>query len=173
MKKADAAAANPSTSNSMNYFELFGLGSPRFGLDLAQVEKRYFELQRELHPDRVSASERPAAIQKSADVNQGYHVLKSPLKRAQHLLALHGIHVNTDNDTVKPDTALLTEIMDLRERLAADESIIGDLETREKETLEALGNAFNAEDHSRAASLTIRLNYLFKLLQDARMQDIA
>ena len=158
----------------MNYFDLFGLGA-RFDLDLASVEKRYFELQREWHPDQLAAEQRQAAIQKSADVNQGYHALKSPLKRAQHLLALQGIRVNTESDTIKPDAALLAEIMELRESLAegASEAFIADIEAREEETLTRLQAAFGSENYPQAAALTLRLNYLSKLLQDARLQAIA
>lgn len=158
----------------MDYFELFGI-APRFSIDLKALEKRYFDLQRELHPDRMVVAERATALQKSADINQGYHTLKSPLKRAQHLLALQGIRVNTDNDTVKPAMALLNEIMEWRERLAegVSDALLMNIETRERETFDALQAAFDAKEYDRAAHLTLQLNYLSKLLNDARLQESA
>ena len=66
---------------SSSYFQLFGL--PRsFEIDAAQLDSRYRELQRIVHPDRyVNAGdqERRLAMQQATRINEGYQTLKDPL----------------------------------------------------------------------------------------------
>ncbi len=103
---------------TQNYFELFGL-EPGFELDLQSVAARYRDLQRATHPDRfanASDQERRLSVQQSAQINEAYQVLKSPLARARYLLELQGITFD-DNDTAM-DPLFLMEQMELRESLA-------------------------------------------------------
>ncbi len=62
---------------------------PTFDLDPSELEKRYKQLQWQLHPDK--AAQRPAAEREhSADhaslLNQAYSALRSPLARANYLV---------------------------------------------------------------------------------------
>ena len=105
---------------STNYFQLFGL--PRtFGIDAAQLDGRYRELQRIVHPDRyanASDQERRFAMQQSTRINEGYETLKDPLKRGRYLLELGGFVFSDQHHTTR-DPEFLMRQMELREALGA------------------------------------------------------
>ena len=105
---------------SSSYFQLFGL--PRaFGIDAAQLDSRYRELQRIVHPDRyVNASERERrlAMQQATRINEGYQTLKDPLKRGRYLLELGGFVFSDQHHTTR-DPEFLMRQMELREALGA------------------------------------------------------
>ena len=161
----------------LNYFHLLGLPIA-FDLNPSQLEKKYFELQRQYHPDRVAhkpAEERQVLLQQSMSINEAYQALKSPLKRAQHLLKLQGIAVNTEKDSIKPSQELLLENMEWREKLqeADDRCDIVSLEEKAEaqrhETLSSLSQAFAADKYDRAAQLALRLRYLEKFLEESHL----
>src|SRR5690348_1978030 len=97
------------------------LGAPRrFDLDLAALEKTHRELSRALHPDKFAqtgASERRAALEKAADVNEAWRIVRDPIRRAETLFALEGIAVGETNEP-KPGPVFLMEVMEEREALA-------------------------------------------------------
>jgi molecular chaperone HscB len=105
---------------SSSYFQLFGL--PRsFGIDAAQLDSRYRELQRIVHPDRYASAsdqERRLAMQQAARINEGYQTLKDPLKRGRYLLELGGFAFSDQHHTTR-DPDFLMRQMELRERLEA------------------------------------------------------
>lgn len=159
-----------------NYFELLGM-SPRFEINLNDLEASYIKLQQIAHPDRQvgkSDAERMDAINTSMAANDGYETLKNPLTRAEHLLALQGIIVNADSETHKPDKALLMETLEMREALEdakgdgrALEQHIADLKKAMQQCIEDLEEAFDAADYAHAAQRTIKLQYLGKSLEEA------
>lgn len=162
----------------MDYFALFGL-PPSFALDETALHKAYIAMQQQFHPDRLVGKaevERAKAIQNSMDATQGYEVLKSPLTRAQHLLALQGVVVNSEGkDSVKADQVLLMEMMELREQLSDAEDThalahcVADIKQAMKHNYDELSLAFEQCDYARAAQLTIRMRYLGKALEEAYM----
>lgn len=97
------------------------LGAPRrFDLDLSALEKTHRELSRALHPDKfaqASASERRAALEKAAAVNEAWRMLRDPIKRAEALFRVHGIAVGETNEP-KASPAFLMEVLEEREALA-------------------------------------------------------
>lgn len=103
-------------------FEL--LGAPRkYDLDLSAVEKTHRELSRELHPDKFAsagASERKAALDKAASVNEAWRIVRDPIRRAEALFALAGIAVAETNETstISVPPKFLMEMMEAREELA-------------------------------------------------------
>ena len=101
----------------MNYFELFSL-PVSFTTDEAALKSKYFELQRQYHPDKIGLE----GAQKSMELNQAYDTLGDPLKRAQHFLALHDIDVGHDDSRIKPGMELLEEMMEKREAVMELES---------------------------------------------------
>ena len=108
---------------SENHFQIFGVPA-RFELDLAALEARYRELQREVHPDRfagASQAEQRVSMQLATRVNEAYQTLKSPLKRAEYLLKLQGVDPEFETNTAMP-AGFLADQMERRERLgeAAD-----------------------------------------------------
>ncbi len=108
-----------SSDLSRNHFELFGLPL-NYQLDRARLDERYRELQRKVHPDRYASAgdqERRISVQQAAQLNEGYQVLKDPLRRGRYLLELRG-HVFNDEQNTTRDTGFLMEQMELREQLA-------------------------------------------------------
>ena len=104
---------------STTHFDLLGLPQT-FEVDLELLDRNYRELQRSVHPDRfVTASdqERRLSMQQATQINEGYQVLKDPLKRGRYLLQLDGREFDDERNT-SSDTAFLMEQMELREALA-------------------------------------------------------
>src|SRR3954447_18164085 len=94
-----------------DYFELFDL--PRtLALDLRDLEKRFYALSRQFHPDlhsRKSAAEREAAEEASAQLNDAYRVLREPLARAAYLLKIEGFEIS-EQTTKDVPPELLEEV---------------------------------------------------------------
>lgn len=106
-----------SSASTPDPFALFAL-PPRYALDQAELEQRFFAQNRELHPDRFAtapAAERVAALSRSRALNDAYQVLRKPVARAEYLLAKVGGQIG-DNERLSP--AFLMEILELREELA-------------------------------------------------------
>jgi len=133
-------------------FELLGIPA-RFDLDLAELATRQRELSRALHPDRYAgrgASERRQALGKAIEVNEAARVLKDPVKRAELLLARHGVPVGEGAERAV-DADFLMEIMELRERLgelrrardvAGVEALSQSVELRRRAVSERLDHGF-------------------------------
>lgn len=138
---------------------------PAFDVDLAELESEYFKAQRKYHPDRFigkSSEEKMQALQKSADINKAYDVLKNPLKRAQHLLELQGIIVGTEKDSVKPSHKLLMEIMELRESEISKDKILKLTE----ESQNIVAGYYKNSKFLEMAQEVLRLGYLTKMVAD-------
>lgn len=79
----------------VDYFTFFGL--PRkLNLDVASLEKDFYELSRKLHPDinaRAGSREQEWSLQQSSLLNDAYRTLKDPIKRTQYLLKLEGVEL--------------------------------------------------------------------------------
>src|SRR5882762_9286514 len=80
---------------SVDYFTFFGL--PRkLNLDVAVLEKDFYELSRKLHPDlnaRSESKEQEWSLQQSSLLNDAYRTLKDPVRRTQYLLHLEGVEL--------------------------------------------------------------------------------
>ena len=71
-----------------DYFQFFGL-EPRLGIDLGDLERRFYRLSRELHPDRFTRgthAEQERSLEASAVLNDAYRTLRDPIARAEYLL---------------------------------------------------------------------------------------
>ncbi|MDX2458154.1 MAG: Fe-S protein assembly co-chaperone HscB [Gammaproteobacteria bacterium] len=103
---------------STTHFKLFGL-PPSFDVDMVQLDSRYRELQRAVHPDRFASAgdqERRISMQLATQINEGYQVLKDPLRRGRYLLELGGYRF-ADGQHTNNDVEFLMEQMELRESL--------------------------------------------------------
>jgi len=99
-------------------FELFGI-SEQFVQNRTQIDKRWKELQREVHPDKFAAQGSAAqriAMQWSVRINEAYQRLKNPLERARYLCELHDAPINAENNTAMP-ADFLVQPMQWRESL--------------------------------------------------------
>jgi molecular chaperone HscB len=103
-----------------DYFGFLGLPR-RLGLDLIDLEQRFRDLSRQLHPDyfyNALPAERLASLERSSYLNDAYRTLKNPSTRIEHLLALEGLPPATSDDGgVKVPPALLEEVFALNEEL--------------------------------------------------------
>lgn len=102
----------------MNYFALYNLPQ-QFDVDLAKLSQAYQALVQVTHPDKfatASDKQKLMAVQRNAQINDGYQVLKQPLLRAEHLLELRGIELNHEQKTMQ-DPAFLMQQMEWREQL--------------------------------------------------------
>ena len=116
----------------MDYFTFLRL--PRkLNLDVAALEKDFYELSRKLHPDlnaRAGSEEQEWSLQQSSLLNDAYRTLKDPIKRTQYLLQLEGVELEeqsqsatkqaratgeTKKQIVPPD--LLEEVFELNMQL--------------------------------------------------------
>jgi len=103
----------------MDHFERLGL-ERRFDLDTDELERRYLELSRRLHPDRMvhqPAKVQAKALRLSAELNEAHEVLKDEARRAEYLLELAG-GPSAEKDKRTPQEFLI-EQMELREELEA------------------------------------------------------
>ena len=135
-----------------------------------------------LHPDRFAgkpAKERAIAEAQAVALNEAYETLDDPLKRATYLLRLKGVISEAGADKTVNDPALLMEALEKREALAEAESA----DAIEKLTVDAAGDAiqmlseiskaFADDDLDAANRAVLRLKYLRKFLEEARIRRAA
>lgn len=150
---------------STTHFELFGLPQS-FEVDTAQLDSRYRELQRAVHPDRFASAsdqERRISMQQATQINEGYQLLKDPLLRGRYLLELHGYRFDDEHNTTS-DAAFLMEQMELRELLG---------EVREADDVfAALGRIMDRIDGD-ADALVSELSALFAAASPGSFEQIA
>jgi molecular chaperone HscB len=128
-----------------------------------------------VHPDRFAHAgdaERRASLQRTTRVNEAFQVLRHPVSRAAHLLALHGVDVAFETNTAMPQPFLMQQ-MELRESLesavaARDASqlariqkgLAADKASLEKQLAERIDRD---RDYAAAAGLVRELQFLEKL----------
>lgn len=156
MKKDVAAAAKVLMFDA---FALFNL-ERAFALDEAALHQRYLALQREFHPDR-SPENKIAMLQKSADINKAYQILKNPVSRAEHLLIAEE----------KPNQELLMEAMEQREALA-EATTQSALDKLKKENVEAIKDCILQLEKNLDAQTVLRLKYLTKFSEELRLKAL-
>jgi molecular chaperone HscB len=95
----------------VDHFRFFEL--PRkLGLDEANLEKRFYSLSRQFHPDYFMAAsdvEKRASVERSSKLNDAYRTLRDRTARITYLLALEGY--KESEKKAPPD--LLEEIFEL------------------------------------------------------------
>jgi molecular chaperone HscB len=79
----------------VDYFSFFGL-PPKLNVDVAALEKSFYELSRRLHPDlnaRAGSQEQEWSLEQSSLLNDAYRTLRDPIKRTEYLLHLEGVEL--------------------------------------------------------------------------------
>lgn len=170
----------------MNHFQYFGI-DPGFVIDLAVLETSYQERQRRFHPDLFvsrGAAEKRYSMEHVTRLNEGYRILKDPLRRGEYLLFVTGLRTQTPENTTPTDPEFLLEVMELRESLAdvdvkqADavvrlQNLRNHVETLCVEGIAALATNFSewfsfhrAKSLENAAEQTDRLRYFRRFLEE-------
>lgn len=156
------------------------LGLPiSFDVDLAALDRVYFDWQRKLHPDRFAGRtgrEKILSQQQAVTLNEAYETLKSPLKRADCLVHLLGVDVAPEGCNLVNDPQILMETMEVREALseardvAAVDVIATNANAEIQDVMTGLSKAFAGGDIEGACSLSTRLKYLMKLKEEIRVR---
>ena len=101
-------AARCSRPRQSDYFTFFGL--PRkLDLDVAALEKDFYELSRKLHPDlnaQAGSQEQEWSLQQSSLLNDAHRTLKDPIKRTEYLLKLEGVELEEQSKTATEEGAI-------------------------------------------------------------------
>jgi len=99
---------------SKNFFHFFGLDQ-KLSIDLPDLQKRFYELSRQWHPDRFSrksAEEQAQSLEATSILNDGYRTLRDPVKRAEYLLTEEGFPIGEQRSKDVPPE-LLEEVFEL------------------------------------------------------------
>jgi len=181
-----ACGAPQPLGSDVDLFAVLGVAR-RLVVDAADLERRYHDASRAVHPDRhQTADDRTQALSLAASsaVNRAFRVLRDPVERGRYWLAAHGEALGRDNNTVPP--ALAETVFETQETLddfrggraardvvvRAHETLASRLDGLVRE-LEARYAAWDAADPSSAsvlAELKRRLSeiaYLNTLVDDA------
>ena len=97
-------------------FAVFGLPR-RFEIDAPDLQSRYLQMARLVHPDFAGAdpASQASAMQRAAQLNEAWRILSDPLERAACLLRL--LSPGQPNDPA-PDPDFLEQVLDWRQRLS-------------------------------------------------------
>ena len=120
---------NTLQSPPADYFSIFGI--PRaLGLDVNELQARFYKLSRVLHPDRFSRKsemERECSSQATAKLNDAWRTLRDPVSRAEYVLSQEGFEVGEQRSADVPPE-LLEEVFELN--MALEELRMGDTSAR-------------------------------------------
>ena len=128
--QGDAALSN-------DYFAVFGLPR-RLAVDAAELQRKFYVLAREHHPDFHQAAppeERARVEATAAIVNAAYRTLRDPIARVDYLVRLEEGRETKEGAADKPKAgpALLQEMFEIQEALA--EAKTGALDDAARATL--------------------------------------
>ena len=138
-----------------DFFSFFGI-EPQLALDPISLQKRFYELSRQWHPDRFAtrpAPERQLALENTALLNDAFRTLKQPVARAEYVLSRHGLALD-DAASKKVPPELLEEVFEMN--MALDELKGGDASVRPQlesaragfvATLEGIDRQLDAQFH--------------------------
>lgn len=113
-RACDAIQALPQDAD---YFAVLGLPSHP-GLDVAELERRYYELSRRLHPDRFqtgSVDEQRASVQATALLNTAFRTLRDVETRGRYWLTRAGEDLGRETQSIPP--RLAAYVFDVQEKL--------------------------------------------------------
>jgi len=103
---------------SLDLFAAVGLPR-RLQVDAAELERRFYELSRQVHPDRFGTAPAPAqaaSLAATALLNRAYKVLRDPVQRGRYWLELHGEALADESRSVPREIA--ATVFEVQERLA-------------------------------------------------------
>ncbi len=154
-------------------FAVFGVART-LDLDPQQLELRYLKLSRECHPDHnrsQTSADCVAVLQRSAEINDAWQVLRDPWRRARALLEAESQGVLDRNK--KLDPMFLMEALELAEEVAHADSD-SDSQTALTEKLnaaieadyQALRSDVQKSDFDTAAKRVHQSHYHLKALHD-------
>lgn len=97
-----------------DFYAVFSLNR-KLIVDEGALQRKFYELSRQYHPDRFAnqpPSEQTYALDFTAMLNDGFRVLKDPVRRAEYLLKLEGFDIGEQRSKDVPPE-LLEEVFEL------------------------------------------------------------
>lgn len=97
-----------------DYYQFLGL-EPRLDLEREDLERRFYDLSRRLHPDRFARAtpeEQQRSLEGTAILNDAYRTLREPVSRAEYFLRLQGVDLSDQKSRDVPPE-LLEEVFEL------------------------------------------------------------
>jgi len=156
-----------------NFFELFDL-PVSYDVDLLQLQKRYMELQKQVHPDKFangSDQEKRQSMQQTSWINEAQTTLKDPVLRASYLLKLKGMDFSLENETTM-DAAFLMSQLEMREKmehvkqqddpLVALESMEKEIKNANDQMMQGFAESYQADNFDDAREWIRKLQFLKK-----------
>jgi molecular chaperone HscB len=120
-----------------DYYRLLGLKEDQLNLDVDDLQRRFYDLSRLLHPDRFMRKpeiEREYSLDAASILNDAYRTLRDPVKRALYVLKKNGFEIGEQKSKDVPPE-LLEEVFDLNmaleEMRSGDDSVRPQLEAAE------------------------------------------
>lgn len=147
-----------------DFFSFFGI-EPQLTLDPVSLQKRFYELSRQWHPDRFAArpaAERQQALENTALLNDAFRTLKQPVERAEYVLSRHGLALD-EAVSKKVPPELLEEVFEMN--MALDELKQGDASVRPQ--LESARAGFS----ETLAGIDAQLEAQFRQWDESRSND--
>jgi molecular chaperone HscB len=124
---SEAPAGLPSLTS--DYYEFLGIPAT-LNLDVEGLQRRFYELSRQLHPDRFSRrspDEQKYSLDATAILNDAYRTLREPISRAEYVLSRAGLEI-AEQRTKDVPPELLEEVFELN--MALEEMRMGDEDAR-------------------------------------------
>jgi molecular chaperone HscB len=168
--------------NAIEFTDFFALLNLQktFHLDISEINKNYILQQQKYHPDlylNKTKEEQKLANKYSLLINEAYNILKSPRSRAEYLLELEGVIVNTDErDTLNPDKELLLYVLNIREQIEeiTDLTKIKHIEhaVKQESSQEFINFDSNYQNKQmdKAGLSIIKARYLEKILEEIKLK---
>lgn len=152
--------------------------SGSFNIDLRTLRREFLQLQAQAHPDLASFSDKKRAEVLSAEINEAYKVLSSPLLRAQHLLTMRGYDKDMGEEGKTDDVELLTEVVEIHHEIeeAKTENKLEEIhaknEIRIKGSVKKLDRHFQKDDMNAAKQEAMKLKYWFAIREKIHAWEI-
>lgn len=158
---------------SQDFFTLLNI-KLAFDLDLNELDRNYFKLQKQFHPDQyihINPNQRIEELEYSALINKAYNTLKFPLTRAAYLLNLQGLDTS-ENIAPINDPEFLEKSMEDRESLQEIDSLIGlkkfetEILVRQSNILKDFSKYYQNNLIREATESYIQLKYISRVLEE-------
>lgn len=161
---------------SLDHFARLGL-ERGWKLDRDALEQHYLERSRRYHPDRfvgADSATRRAALEHSSAVNTAYRTLRDPVSRAEYLVKLGGIDLDSSDPHTgapRPEQAFLIEMIERREGLEHAsrqqlDTLRDEVEAEMDEVFDRALAAIEQADVRTAAAALVHRRYLDRFLHE-------